>query len=209
MVVALAALHAQATLTRLVVSTYQAVSGSGQGGIHELGEQVAALFNQGEFTPKVYARRIAFNCLPQIDVFDRDGHTGEEQKIVVETRKILKLPQLPVMVTCVRVPVFNGHSLSICAHFAQPLVAAAAKELLRQAPGVVLMDDPGQNIYPTPIDAEGQDATLVGRVRGVLGDPHALGLWCVADNLRKGAATNAVQVAEKLCHELLAADAPA
>ena len=199
MVVALAPLHQQAQLQRLVVSTYQAVSGAGQKGISELGEQVAGLFNQAEFEPKVFARRIAFNCIPQIDVFDEAGHTGEELKIVRETRKILRLNEaLPITATCVRVPVFNGHAVSLYGEFAQPMLAAQAQEVLRTAPGVLLMDDPKDNVYPTPVDAEGQDATLVGRVRQAGGSDQALALWCVADNLRKGAATNAVQIAERV-----------
>jgi len=195
MVVALAPLHQEAPLRKLVVSTYQAVSGAGQKGISELGEQVAALFNQTEFTPKVFPRRIAFNCLPQIDTFV-EGTTGEEQKISQETRKILGIDDLPVTATCVRVPVFNGHAVSLYGEFAAPLSAVRAQELLRAAPGVLLMDDPKEGVYPTPVDAEGQDATLVGRVRNAGGSDQALALWCVADNLRKGAATNAVQIAE-------------
>jgi aspartate-semialdehyde dehydrogenase len=195
MVVALAPLHRQAPLQKLVVSTYQAVSGAGQKGISELGEQVAALFNQTEFTPKVFPRRIAFNCLPHIDVFVA-GETGEELKISQETRKILAIDGLPITATCVRVPVFNGHAVSLYGEFAAPIPAARAQELLRTAQGVLLMDDPQEGVYPTPVDAEGQDATLVGRVRNAGGSDRALALWCVADNLRKGAATNAVQIAE-------------
>lgn len=205
LVVALAPLHAEAALRRVVASTYQAVSGRGQAGIRELGEQVAALFNSEEFAPKAFARRIAFNCLPQIDVLDaEDGSSGEEAKIVAETRKILRLPELDVVATCVRVPVFNGHAISVLGEFDAALDAARAREVLRGAPGVLLMDDAAENVYPTSIDAEGQDATLVGRVRQGGRDPRALALWCVADNLRKGAATNAVQIAERVARVLVA-----
>lgn len=197
LVVALAPLHEQATLRKLVVSTYQAVSGAGQKGISELGEQVAALFNQAEFTPKVFPRRIAFNCLPHIDVFVGD-HTGEEKKVCQETRKILALPSLDITATCVRVPVFNGHAASLYGEFDQAISSAQAKELLRISKGVLLMDDPKEALYPTPVDGEGQDATLVGRVRQAGQGDRALALWCVADNLRKGAATNAVQIAEAI-----------
>jgi aspartate-semialdehyde dehydrogenase len=195
-VVALAPLHHTASLKHVVVSTYQAVSGAGQGGIAELGEQVAALFNQQDFTPKVFPRRIAFNCLPQIDAFDAAGHTGEEVKISQETRKLLAIDNLPIVATCVRVPVFNGHAVSLYAEFERPLAADAARALLKEAKGVLLMDDPKEGLYPTNVDAEGQDATMVGRVRQADGNACGLALWCVADNLRKGAATNAVQIAE-------------
>lgn len=195
LVVALAPLHVKARVRKVVVSTYQAVSGAGQKGISELGEQVAALFNQTEFEPKAFPRRIAFNCVPQIDIFVGDN-TGEEHKICQETIKILGVSALPITATCVRVPVFNGHAVSIYAEFEEALSSIDAKSILRQAQGVILMDDPKEGLYPTPVDVEGQDATLVGRVRQAADDPHALALWCVADNLRKGAATNAVQIAE-------------
>lgn len=197
-VVALAPLHQAAGLQRMVVATYQAVSGCGQKGLDELGEQVTALYNHQEVAPKVFAKRIAFNCLPQIDSFDEDGSTGEEQKIARESRKILHLPKLGVCATCVRVPVFNGHAVALVAEFERPLTAAAARDILRQAPGVILQDEPHRHIYPTPVDVAGEDATYVGRVRADPSAANGLALWAVADNLRKGAATNAVQIAEVL-----------
>lgn len=197
-VVALAALHGEARLTRVVASTYQAVSGRGQIGVDELSEQVGALWRQQEVQAKAFAKRIAFNCLPQIDALSADGHSFEETKMVQETRKIFDAPALPVLATCVRVPTFNGHGVSVTAWFERPVARARALELLRAAPGVLLVDDAEHNVYPTALEAEGQDATLVGRVRDHADEPHALSLWCVADNLRKGAATNAVQIAELL-----------
>lgn len=198
MVVALASLHREAELTRVVASTYQAVSGRGQVGIDELSEQVSALLRHQEVTPSAFAKRIAFNCLPQIDALGEDGHSFEETKMVQETRKIFGTPELSVLASCVRVPTFNGHGVSVVAWFARPLSRGRALELLRVAPGVLLVDDAAANAYPTALEAEGQDATLVGRVRGYPGEAQALALWCVADNLRKGAATNAVQIAELL-----------
>lgn len=213
LVVALAALHREAGLTRVVASTYQAVSGRGQVGIDELSEQVSALWRQEEAVPQAFAKRIAFNCLPQIDALDEDGHSFEERKMVQETRKILAMPKLDVLATCVRVPTFNGHGVSVTAWFERPLTRAQALALLRVAPGVLLVDEldtspegppegscekSKDGAYPTSLEAEGQDATLVGRVRVHGNAQGALSLWCVADNLRKGAATNAVQLAELL-----------
>ncbi|MEK7703513.1 MAG: aspartate-semialdehyde dehydrogenase [Myxococcota bacterium] len=203
MVVALAPLHRRATLRRVVVATYQAVSGKGKAAMDELGSQVSDLFNQRDSEPKVFSKRIAFNCLPHVDVFLDDGSTKEERKMVDETRKILHLPNLGVLATCVRVPVFNGHSEAIVAEFVDKLTADEARALLREAPGVFLMDDPSKALYPTPIDADGSDATLVGRVREDPSAPNSLAFWCVADNLRKGAATNAVQIAELLVRDHL------
>lgn len=204
LVVALAPLHAQNPIQRLVIATYQAVSGKGKQGLDELGEQVMALYNHKDIVPRAFAKRIAFNCLPHIDVFLDDGYTKEEHKMCDETRKILHAPSLGVCATCVRVPVFNGHAVSVVAEFRDPIDAAQARLWLREAKGVLLQDDPAQQIYPTPIDADGQDMTLVGRVRRDPSHPHGLALWCVADNLRKGAATNAVQIAEILARDHLA-----
>lgn len=203
MVVAIAPLHAHATVKRLVVATYQAVSGKGKPGVDELGEQVTALFNQRDIEPKAFAKRIAFNIVPHIDVFMDDGYTKEEHKMLHETRKILHLPALGVCATCVRVPVFNSHAVSIVAEFEKPITADEARQILREAPGVLLQDEPSTNTYPVPLDADGQDATLVGRIRQDPSAPNALALWCVADNLRKGAATNAVQIAEILARDHL------
>ncbi|OGQ89977.1 MAG: aspartate-semialdehyde dehydrogenase [Deltaproteobacteria bacterium RIFOXYA12_FULL_58_15] len=203
MVVALAPLHQHATLKRVVVSTYQAVSGKGKEAIDEMSSQISALFNQGEIETKVFPKRIAFNCLPHINVFDESGFTFEEQKMQNETRKILHLPDLGVCATCVRVPVFNGHAESVLAEFEKPIFAAEARKILRQSPGIMLMDEPENNIYPTQLDAEGTDATYVGRVREDKSAANSLAFWCVADNLRKGAATNAVQIAEILARDYL------
>jgi aspartate-semialdehyde dehydrogenase len=207
--VALAPLHQAAALRRLVVSTYQAVSSAGKRAMEELGSQVSALFNQVEFEPEVFSRRIAFNCIPHVDVFLADEFTREERTLGEECRRILGAPELLVCATCVRVPVFNGHAESIVAEFEKPIEPAQACELLRQAPGVHLFEH-SQNgggethdRYPTQQDAEGSDATLVGRVRKDPSAHNSLAMWCVADNLRKGGATNAVQIAEILARDYL------
>ena len=203
MLVALAPLHREATLKRIVVATYQAVSGKGKRGIDELGEQVTALFNSREVTPEVFPKRIAFNCVPQVDLFLDDGFTKEEHKMRDESRKMLHAPDLGVCATCVRVPVFNGHAEAVAAEFDKPLGASRAREILRTAPGIMLMDDPGAGVFPTQVEVEGSDATLVGRLRDDPSAPNALAFWCVADNVRKGAATNAVQIAEILARDHL------
>jgi aspartate-semialdehyde dehydrogenase len=203
MVVALKPLHVKAGLTRVVVSTYQAVSGKGKRAFDELGAQVAALFNQQEIVIEAFPKRIAFNCLPHIDSFQEDAFTREEHKMRFETRKILHLPELGVCATCVRVPVFNCHAESVVAEFTHPITPDEARALLREAPGVMLMDKPDEDLYPTQLDAEGTDATFVGRVRRDASTAHGLAFWCVADNLRKGAAANAVQVAELLARDYL------
>ncbi len=198
MVVALKPLHDLFTLNRVVVSTYQAASGAGKKAMDALGQQVSSLFNQREVEAKdVFPRRLAFNCVPQVDVFTDDGYTKEEHKMRQETRKILSV-DAEVCATCVRVPVFNGHSESVVAYFDNAVDLEAAKNTLRAAPGVMFIAEPED--FPTVLDAEGSDATYVGRLRGVPGDQNALTFWCVADNLRKGAASNAVQIAELLIH---------
>lgn len=204
LMVALGALHTAAQAKRLIITTFQAVSGAGKEGLEELGNQVTALFNQGEITPEVFTKRIAFNCVPHIGAFAADGYSAEEHKMRDESRRILHAPTLGVSATCVRVPVFNSHAVCVTAEFADPMDAARAKELLRTSAGVLLEDDPEHNIFPTPVDAEGSDATHVGRVRDDLSAPNSIVLWCVADNLRKGAATNAVQIAEILARDYLA-----
>ena len=195
MVVALKPLHDAAGLKRVVVSTYQSVSGAGKKGMDELSNQTIALFNQKPFEISVHNSRIAFNVIPHIGAFAEEGYTDEEWKLVHETRKIMDLPELPVCPTAVRVPVFAGHSESLVVELERPLDPARARELLAVAPGITLVDDPAQKRYPMPIDAAEKDAVLVGRVRRDPSVPHGLALWVVADNLRKGAATNAVQVA--------------
>jgi aspartate-semialdehyde dehydrogenase len=203
MVVALKPLHDKAGLARVVVSTYQAVSGKGKHAVDELSQQVAALFNQKDVEVKVFPKRIAFNCIPHVDTFQDDAFTREEHKMRFETRKIMHLPKLGVCATCVRVPVFNCHAESVVAEFDEPITPDEARTLLREAPGVMLMDKPADTLYPTQVDAEGTDATFVGRIRQDDSAENGLAFWCVADNLRKGAASNAVQIAELLARDYL------
>lgn len=202
MVVALQPLHAAAGLRRVIVSTYQSVSGAGRSGMTELlAGTRAALEEAPEPTPVRFAHPIAFNALPHIDTFLDNGYTREEMKMVHETRKIMGLPQLPVSATCVRVPVLRSHSEAVTAEFDAPLSAAAARELLAAAPGVVVVDDPAANAYPLARDCAGQDPTYVGRLREDPSLPATLHMWIVSDNLLKGAATNAVQIVEALLHQ--------
>ncbi len=198
MMVALKPLHDAATIKRIVVSTYQAVSGTGQKAIAELEQQVRQMFNMQEPDAEVYPHRIAFNCLPHIDVFLENDYTKEEMKMVQETVKILEDPQVKVTATCVRVPVFYGHCESINIETEKKLSGAQARALLAQAPGVQVYDNPREKMYPMPIDASGEDATFVGRIREDESIENGLNLWVVADNIRKGAALNAVQIAEVL-----------
>ncbi len=203
MVVALKPIHDAARLKRVVVSTYQSVSGAGRKAMEELSQQVAALFNGKEIEKEKFPHQIAFNCIPHIDVFMEDGYTKEEWKMIHETRKILGEPNLPVTATTVRVPVFCGHSESVNVETVVKLSAAEARRILREAPGVILADEPRENIYPMAIEATGKDATYVGRIREDNSVPNGLNLWVVADNLRKGAALNAVQIAEILIRDHL------
>jgi aspartate-semialdehyde dehydrogenase len=201
MVVALKPLHDAAGIERLVISTYQAVSGTGRKGVDELLEQSHALLHGQDAEAHVYAHRIAFNALPHAGSFaPGDDHTDEERKLVDETRKILGDASIRISATCVRVPVVNGHSEAVNVELREPLSPARARELLAAAPGVTVLDDPGAGIYPMAIEADGHDDVFVGRIRRDPGNERALDLWVVADNLRKGAATNAVQLAE-LLHE--------
>ena len=197
MVVALAPLHKAAGITRVVVSTYQAVSGTGQKAIAELEGQVRQMFNMQEPEVAVYPHRIAFNCLPQIDVFLDNDYTKEEMKMVHETVKIMGA-DIPVTATAVRVPVFYGHSEALNVEFSKPLSAKEARAVLAIAPGVQVVDNPDAKFYPMPIDAAGEDEVFVGRIREDFTRPNTLNLWVVADNIRKGAALNAVQIAERL-----------
>jgi aspartate-semialdehyde dehydrogenase len=201
MVVALKPIHDAARIKRIVVSTYQSVSGAGRMAMEELSQQVAALFNGREIKKEKFSHQIAFNCIPHIDVFMEDGYTKEEWKMIHETRKILGEPSLPVTATAVRVPVFCSHSESVNIETEKKLTAADARALLRGAPGIFLADMPEENIYPMAIDAVGKDATYVGRVRDDPSVANGLNLWIVADNLRKGAALNAVQIAEILIRD--------
>lgn len=203
MVVTLKPIHDAARIKRIVVSTYQSVSGAGRMAMEELSEQVGALFNGRELKCEKFPHQIAFNCIPHIDAFLENGYTREEMKMVNETRKILGEPDLPITVTSVRVPVFCSHSESVNVETVVKLSATEAKRILRDAPGVILADVPQENIYPMAIDAVGKDATYVGRVREDESVANGLNLWVVADNLRKGAALNAVQIAEILIRDYL------
>ena len=203
LVVALKPIHEAVRLKRVVVSTYQSVSGAGRKAMEELSQQVGALFNGKDLKKEKFPHQIAFNCIPHIDVFMEGGYTKEEWKMIHETRKILGEPALPVTATTVRVPVFCGHSESVNVETVVKLSAAETKKILREAPGVLVADEPENNIYPMPIDATGKDATYVGRIREDDSVQNGLNLWVVADNLRKGAALNAVQIAEILIRDYL------
>ncbi len=199
MVVALKPLHDAFRVTRVVVSTYQAVSGAGQSGMSELKAQSDALaFGHEVPSPSKFAHPIAFNLVPQIDDFLPSGYTKEEMKMVNETRKIMGDDTIDVCPTCVRVPVMNSHSESILVETEKPITPEAARGLWRMAPGVIVIDDPSSKQYPLPAAASGRDEVFIGRIRQDLHRPNALLFWCVSDNLRKGAATNAVQIAEEL-----------
>jgi aspartate-semialdehyde dehydrogenase len=199
MVVALKPLHDAAKVRRVVVSTYQSVSGAGMTGIVELEAQAAAgVRNEPMPPPSKFAHPILGNCLPQIDDFLPNGYTKEEMKMVDETRKIMGDATIDVCPTCVRVPVSYSHSESILVETERPITAEEAVELWRKAPGVTVVDDPASRKYPLAADAAGRDDVFVGRIRNDLSNPNALVFWCVSDNLRKGAATNAVQIAEEL-----------
>jgi aspartate-semialdehyde dehydrogenase len=203
MVVALKPIHDAARIKRIVVSTYQSVSGAGRQAMEELSQQVGALFNGREIRKQKFPHQIAFNCIPHIDVFMEGGYTKEEWKMINETRKIFAEPNMAVTATTVRVPVFCSHSESVNVETYVKLSAAEVKKILREAPGVIVADEPENNVYPMAIDAVGKDATYVGRVREDQSVANGLNLWVVADNLRKGAALNAVQIAEILVREYL------
>jgi len=197
MVVALKPLHDLAAIERIVVATYQSVSGSGRAAMDELFDQTKALYTHEDKAPVAFPKRIAFNVIPQIDVFLPDGATKEEWKMAAETKKILD-PDIEVAASCVRVPVFVGHGEAINIEFADPIDLGAAREALRAAPGVVVLDQRQDGGYVTPVDCVGEDAVFVSRLRVDPTVPHGLALWVVSDNLRKGAALNAVQIAEIL-----------
>jgi len=197
MVVALKPLHDAAKIKRVVVSTYQSVSGAGKEGMDELFEQSRAIFVGDEVSVTKFTKQIAFNVIPHIDVFLDDGFTKEEWKMVVETKKILD-PKIKVVATCVRVPVFVGHSEAINIEFENEISATEAQDILREAPGIMLIDKREDGGYVTPIECVGDFATYVSRVREDPTVDNGLVLWCVSDNLRKGAALNAVQIAELL-----------
>ena len=203
MVVALKPLHDRARIKRVVVATYQSVSGAGKEGIDELWDQTKGIYVVGqEVAPKKFTKQIAFNVIPQIDVFLDSGETKEEWKMVAETKKILD-PAIKVTATCVRVPVFVGHSEAINIEFEEPLDWQEAQDILREAPGVLLVDKREPGGYITPIECVGEYATYVSRVRQDSTVENGISLWCVSDNLRKGAALNAVQIAEVLGNRVL------
>lgn len=202
MLVALKPLHDAAKIKRVVVSTYQAVSGTGQKAIVELESQVRQMFNMQDPEIKVYPYQIAFNCLPQIDMFLENGYTKEEMKMVNETHKMLD-PNIKVTATTVRVPVFYGHSESINVETEKKLTANDARAILSRAPGIQVYDNPAEKFYPMPIMAAGEDEVFVGRIREDESIENGLNFWCVADNIRKGAALNAVQIAELLIEKNL------
>ena len=192
------ALNSLATIQSMTASTYQAVSGAGAGGPIELMNEVEALREGKTYEPKVFSHQIAYNLIPQIGGEQVDGYTSEEMKLQNEGRKIMHLPGLNVSCTCVRVPVVRSHSMSVSLHFDKPVSVAQAREVLAAAPGVKLVDDLSKKMYPMPLDTTDQDIVFVGRIRPDLTDPNGLCLWCCGDQVRKGAATNAVQIAELL-----------
>jgi len=203
MVVALKPIHDVARIKRVVVSTYQAVSGTGKRAIKELESQVLAIYNQQEIKKEVYPHQIAFNCLPHIDVFFDNGYTKEEMKMVNETKKIMEDNSIGVTATTVRVPVFYGHSESVNIETEKKLTSQEVREILSKAPGVVVVDNPKKFEYPLAINAAGKDETFVGRIREDESIPNGINMWIVSDNIRKGAALNAVQIAEILIEKYL------
>jgi aspartate-semialdehyde dehydrogenase len=202
LVVALKPLHDKAKIKRVVVSTYQSVSGAGKDAMDELFSQTKAVFTVDEVESKKFPKRIAFNLIPQIDVFMEDGYTKEEWKMLAETKKILD-PKIKVVATCVRVPVFISHSESVNIEFEEPITADEARAILRNAPGCLVIDKQEPGGYVTPYEAAGEDATYISRIREDATVENGLVLWCVSDNLRKGAALNAVQIAEVLINRKL------
>ncbi len=203
MVVALKPLHDAAKLKRVVVSTYQSTSGAGKRAMDELVQQTQALFSGGEIVKKKFPHQIAFNCLPHIDAFLDNGYTKEEMKMVNETKKILGDNSIRVTATCVRVPVFGGHSESVNIETVKKLTPAEARKILEKTPGVTVKDNVQQNEYPLALDCVGKDDVFVGRIREDESQENGLNLWIVSDNIRKGAATNAVQIAELLIQKYL------
>jgi len=197
LVVALKPLHDAATIKRVVVATYQSVSGAGKDAMDELFTQTKAVFTLGEIENKKFPKRIAFNLIPQIDVFMEDGYTKEEWKMVAETKKILD-PKIKLTATCVRVPVFVGHSEAVDIEFEKPISADEARQILRAAPGCLVIDKRESGGYVTPYECVGEDATYISRIREDATVENGLQMWVVSDNLRKGAALNAVQIAEEL-----------
>ena len=197
-VTAVNALNALSPIRTMVASTYQAVSGAGAGGPLELAQEVEALRTGGKVEPKVFSHQIAYNLIPQIGGEQYEGYTSEEMKMQNEGRKIMHLPDLRVTCTCVRVPVVRSHSISVTLRFERPVSVEEARAAIAKAPGCRLVDDLKNKVYPMPLDTSDQDLVYVGRIRPDLTDDNGLTLWCCGDQIRKGAATNAVQIAELL-----------
>ena len=197
-VTAVNALNKLSPIRTMTASTYQAVSGAGAGGPIELQNEVEALRKGETYEPKVFSHQIAYNLIPQIGGEQFEGYTSEEMKMQNEGRKIMHLPELRVSCTCVRVPVVRSHSISVSVHFDKPVTVEQAREVLKDAPGVKLVDDLKNKQYPMPLDTSDQDIVFVGRIRPDLTDDNGLCLWCCGDQVRKGAATNAIQIAELL-----------
>ena len=191
-------LHKLNRVTRVIADTYQSVSGTGSAAVAELEEQSRNWAAGHASVPHVYPHEIAFNLLPHIDSFMDSGYTKEEWKMMAETRKIMHEPDLPLSAPCVRVPVFLSHSLAVHAEFQKPMTAEYVREVLREAPGVVVQDDPAVNLYPTPRAAAGKDPVYVGRIREDASNPNGIAMWISSDNIRKGAALNAIQIAEEM-----------
>jgi aspartate-semialdehyde dehydrogenase len=197
LVVALYPLHKVNPIKRIIVSTYQAVSGSGAAALKELTSEVKLVLEGRRICPHIYPHQIAFNVLPEIDVFLDDGYTKEEQKMVEETRKIMHAKNIAISATCVRVPIYFGHSEAVNVEFTSPITPEEAREILTGAPGVKVLDDPSVSLYPQPWAAAGSNHVFVGRIRKDASSPNGLVMWIVADNIRKGAALNAIQIAEQ------------
>jgi len=203
MVVALKPIHDVSKIKRVVVATYQAVSGTGKKAIEELSSQIQAIFNFKDIVCNVYPHQIAFNCLPHIDVFLENGYTKEEMKMYYETKKIMEDEDIEVTATCVRVPVFYGHSEAINIELEKKLTADEVRKILSNAPGIKVVDNPDNNEYPLAIYAAGRDEVFVGRIREDVSKENCIEMWVVSDNIRKGAALNAVQIAEVLLERYL------
>ena len=197
MLVVLKPIHDKYCIKRVIVNTYQAVSGSGQAAVEELQSQTRAFANGEEMLASVYPHQIAFNVLPQIDVFLENGYSKEEMKMILETAKILD-PKIKMTATTVRVPVMTGHSESLNIETEKPFEVEEIKTLMEESPGIVLQDDPGKNVYPLAINAAGKDAVFVGRIRRDFSAENTLNMWCASDNLRKGAALNTIQIAQEI-----------
>ena len=197
LVMVLKPLNDAVPISRVVVDTYQSVSGTGAAAMEELTAQSGQVLGGDEASPSVYPHRIAFNLLPQIESFLPNGYTQEEMKMTNETRKIMHLPDLPISATCVRVPVMVAHAEAAHIEFEQSISPGEAREVLDAAPGITVLDDPASSVYPMPVDAEGKDDVFVGRIRQDVSTTNGIALWLVSDNLRKGAATNAIQIAEE------------